>query len=150
MLKRTTRYQAAILDGHQILLLRVIDYESGATFWCIPGGGQEGAETEEDCVRREVREETSLEVAVERLLYEETGVDDRIYTGAKTFVCRVVGGIAQPGSEPEVDTPEQQAIQELGWFDLREPSGWPDLIHGDPITSALMERIRQALGYAPA
>jgi mutator protein MutT len=37
-------------------------------FWEFPGGKRRGAESIEDCVRREVREEVGLEVAVGDLI----------------------------------------------------------------------------------
>jgi ADP-ribose pyrophosphatase YjhB (NUDIX family) len=55
------RYQAAIVEDDRILMLKVWDHaHSGHTFWLIPGGGREPGESEEDCVKREVREETHL------------------------------------------------------------------------------------------
>ncbi len=45
--------------------------DSGHSFWVIPGGGLEAGESDEECVIREMREETGLEVQVEKLLIEE-------------------------------------------------------------------------------
>src|SRR6185369_10431159 len=67
---RIVRYQGAIVQDHQLLLIQHREHASGRGYWVIPGGGQEGAESEEACVRREMLEETGLEVAVERLLFE--------------------------------------------------------------------------------
>src|SRR5690349_8204107 len=72
-LMRRTRYQGAIIRDHQILLLKQIEHASGLRYWQIPGGRIEPDETEERCVRREMREETGLEVQIDALLLDEPG-----------------------------------------------------------------------------
>lgn len=147
-MKRTTRYQAAIIEDHQILLLQAIDAQDSQTFWLLPGGGQEAGETEEACVRREVLEETCLSVEVLRLILDEPGIEDDTYQRLKTYVCRILAGEAQPGCEPEVDTTDFTTIQQIGWFDLRQPLTWDALVRSDSITYPLLQRIRITLGYA--
>lgn len=148
MLKRDIRYQAAIIEDDHILLLRAVDYEDGRMFWVIPGGGREADETEEACVQREAWEETCLRVEVLGLILDETAIADRIYQHAKTYACRITGGELKAGCEPEVDTQEFTTIQEVKWFDLRDPPTWDTLVLNDPITYPLLQRIRSALGYA--
>ena len=100
MQKRHTRYQAAIVQNDQILLIwyEPIDRDG---FWVIPGGGRE-AETEEECVIREVREETNLDVLVERLILDEApSHENTTYVRSKTYLCSPIGGEASPGVEPE-------------------------------------------------
>jgi 8-oxo-dGTP pyrophosphatase MutT (NUDIX family) len=148
MLRRDVRYQAAIIHANQVLLLKVVDRDSGATFWLLPGGGREAGESEEACVQREVREETALEVAVVRALFEAPDPPGGIYDRLRTYLCHVMSGEARPGIEPEVDTPEHTTIREVGWFDLRYPTTWDPLVLGDPITLPLLRQMRAALGYA--
>jgi 8-oxo-dGTP pyrophosphatase MutT (NUDIX family) len=143
---RTTRYQAAIIQDDALLLLRVIDYLDGRMFWVIPGGGIEEGETEEACVQREAFEETCLRVEVEGLILEDAEIGG-IYQRRKTYHCRVVGGDANAGCEPEVDTPTFASIQEVRWFDLHAPHTWDALMVGDHITFPQVQRIRAALGY---
>ena len=148
-MSRKTRYQAAIVQDHQILLLKVWDHTfTGKTFWLIPGGGRLPSESEEACVKREALEETSLHVAVERLILDVADVPQDHYQRSKTYLCRIIGGNPKPGVEPEVDSDEKRTIQAVGWFDLRDPSGWEPLAKNDPITHTKLQQIRTALGYS--
>jgi 8-oxo-dGTP pyrophosphatase MutT (NUDIX family) len=126
--------------------LRAVERD-GSTFWLPPGGGREGEETEECCVCREVFEETSLIVGMERLLFAEPEGPGGTYDHRHTYLCQVLGGTATPGVEPEVDTEEHSIIQEIGWFDLREPASWPSSPVMGLITLAWLQRLRAALGY---
>jgi 8-oxo-dGTP pyrophosphatase MutT (NUDIX family) len=147
MLQRDVRYQAAIIHEDQVLLLKVVDAVSGATFWVLPGGGREAGESEEACVQREVREETELEVTVVRALFEAPDPPGGIYERLRTYLCHVLAGEARPGIEPEVDTASHRTIREVGWFDLRYPTTWDPLVLGDPITLPLLRQVRATLGY---
>ncbi len=79
-MQRRIRYQGAIVREDHILLIKHRHHADGRDYWLIPGGGIEDGETEEQCVQREMREETNLEVVVERLVLEQTAwPDDQIY-----------------------------------------------------------------------
>jgi 8-oxo-dGTP diphosphatase len=70
-LNRHTRYQGAIVRDHHILVLKQRIFPIGRVCWIFPGGGIEPGETEEECVKREMKEETNLDVEVKRLLLDE-------------------------------------------------------------------------------
>lgn len=146
-MNRTIRYQAAIIQNDHLLLLKATDFTDGKIFWVIPGGGREEGETEADCVRREVLEETYLQVEVERLLLDEPGIPGDVYQRLRTYLCHIVGGEARPGIEPEIDNVDQSTIIAVGWFDLRQPTTWDALALNDPFTYPLLQRLRLALGY---
>ncbi len=56
----------------------------------LPGGGVENGELPTEAVIREVREETGLEVAIEKLVgvYGKADKDELVFA----FICRIMGG----------------------------------------------------------
>lgn len=139
------RYQGAILRDAHVLLIKHREHAGGREYWIMPGGGREEGESEEACVVREMKEETHLDVIVERFLFED-GIDDNdAYRAAKTYLCRIAGGEAKPGYEPEVEASEQYGIVEVKWFDLRHPETWDALLLADEITLPWMMKIQVAV-----
>jgi len=149
-MRRSIRYQGAVVLAENLLLLKVLDRQTGNLFWLFPGGGREPGETVEQCVEREVWEETSLRVAVTRFLFEVPDIPEGIYDRLRTYLCVVQAGVARPGIEPEVDEDgHPPTIQDIGWFHLRQPETWDALLQEGEITYAMLQQVRAALGYAP-
>lgn len=144
---REIRYQGAIIEDDRILLLKHMPLLGGSPYWLLPGGGREDGETEIECVRREMKEETNLVVEVTGLLLDEPGFPGAPYPRRKTYLCEPIGGEAKPGYEPELDAASTYAISEVKWFDLRDTSGWDRLLTEDPNTCPQVDRIREKLGY---
>ena len=145
-----TRYQGAIICDHHILLLKQIEHASGRSYWQIPGGGIEPHETAEQCVQREMLEETGLRVHVHPLLLDEPSTPGAIYQRWKTYRCTILSGEALPGSEPEADYANAYSFIEVGWFDLRDPATWDVRLGADTYIAAWLQRIQAAPGYAVA
>ena len=138
------RYQGLIIQDHKILLIRGYEILTGISFWVIPGGHQEADESEEECIIREMREETHLEVRVEKLLMEQSFIPDTSGGVNKSYLCTPIGGQLKPGSEPEDDNFE---IAALRWFDLRDEKNWSIDLKKDPYTYPQLVNIRKILGY---
>lgn len=145
-MNRIIRYQGAIVQDEQILLIRQHHRETNLTYWLLPGGGIEEGETEAECVEREIREETNVCVSVDRLLMDEPDLTAAVYQRRRTFLCSILSGIPAPGYEPEEDA-AAYAIVEVGWFDLRDEESWPRLIREDSITYPHLVSVQKALGY---
>lgn len=144
---RHTRYQGIIIQDHQILLIRHKRHSTGLAYWVIPGGGIEGSESEEECVIREMKEETNLIVTVERLIFDEPSPPGGVYKWRKTFICHPVSGEASPGYEPEPEAAADYSISEVRWFDLGDESKWVDDLRQDPFTYPQLVQLRKVLGY---
>jgi 8-oxo-dGTP pyrophosphatase MutT (NUDIX family) len=144
------RYQGAIIRDHHILLLKQIEHASGRSYWQIPGGGIEPDETEEQCVQREMLEETGLSVQIDSLLLDEPSTSGAIYQRWKTYRCTILAGEARPGCEPEAVYANAYSFTEVGWFDIRHPTTWNERLDADSYIAAWLQRIRAVLGYPVA
>jgi len=144
------RYQGAIIRDHDILLLKQVEHASGRSYWQIPGGRIEPNETEEQCVQREMLEETGLHVQVHSLLLDEPSTPGAIYKRWKTYRCAILACEARPGSEPEAVYADAYSFIEVGWFDLRDMATWDGRLGAASFIVAWLQRIQEALGYAVA
>ncbi len=92
-----------IHDGRVVLIRRGQPPDAGE--WSIPGGAVELGESVEAALRREVREETGLEVAVGELLeiYERVERDAdgavRFHFVVLDYRCATVGGTLAAGDD---------------------------------------------------
>jgi 8-oxo-dGTP pyrophosphatase MutT (NUDIX family) len=141
-MNRIVRYQGAIIKDHHLLLIRHREHETERSYWLLPGGGVEDGETEEQCVVREMFEETGLVVQVERPLLDLVAEKPSPYQRRKTYLCKIISGEAKPGYEPEEEAHESYGIVEVKWFDLREVESWGDVRH-DSITRATAKSASQ-------
>ena len=142
--KRDIRYQGAIVRAGKILLIYYQPVD-GDGFWMLPGGGRED-ESEEECVVREMHEETQLEVRVERLLIDHPSNDpDDTYQRRKTYLCSVATGEPAPGFEPGAE--HLGKIAKVAWFDLRDELSWGREVRADEITFPQLSLVRRRLGY---
>lgn len=88
----------AVLDGTRVLLTLREDFE----VWCLPGGQLDEGEAPVDAAVREVREETGLEIRVDRLvgLYSRPALAPRLVV---VVAARTVGGTLRPDPAEVLD-----------------------------------------------
>lgn len=79
-------------QGEIILVKRVFDPYKDC--WALPGGFVEYGETVEDAVIREAKEETGLDIRIEKLsgVYSDPNRDPRGHSVSVCFLCKAVGG----------------------------------------------------------
>ena len=97
---------AIVLDGDCVLLVKRA-HEPLKGEWSVPGGVVDVGETLEEAIRREVREETCLEVEVgpivdvlDRIRYDPNGRVKFHYV-LIDFLCRPLSGTLQCASDAE-------------------------------------------------
>lgn len=148
-MQRTVRYQGAIIRDHHMLLIRHREHETERAYWVIPGGGRVEGETPEECVQREMKEETGLEVRVKELLLDQPSLPGDPYQRLRTYLCDPAPGEPRPGYEPELEASSRYSIAEVKWFDLRDESQWDADMIADPYTFPQVQAVRWKLGYFP-
>ena len=83
-----------LCDDHNALVGIVLIERKNPPFgWALPGGFVDIGETIEHALLREMREEVTLDVRIERLLgvYSDPGRDTRFHTVSAVFVCSAKG-----------------------------------------------------------
>lgn len=107
------RAAVALVEDERVLLVR--HRKGERTYWLLPGGGVEYGEPAREAARREVLEETGLEVRIgPLLLVSETVPPDRSrHLIHLVFEATRSGGELQVGEDPRVDEVCYVPIQEL-------------------------------------
>lgn len=123
---------AIVLRHGRVLLVRR-GRPPGQGLWSLPGGVLEAGERLEDGVRREVREETGLEVSglrvfevFERILRDKRGRLEYHYV-LIDYLCRAKGGELRPAGDASA----------VEWVDRRE-------LRRRPLTEGTLEVILTA------
>lgn len=95
------RTRAVVFDEAGKVL---VQHHSSSTlgFYRLPGGGVRFREKAEDCVVREVKEETGLDVAVTRLLWVRDFLEEGSHHSIELFfLASITGGAFTPSPEGE-------------------------------------------------
>ncbi|NOS91036.1 MAG: NUDIX domain-containing protein [Cyclobacteriaceae bacterium] len=98
-------------------------------FWAPPGGGIEFGESAPDCLIREFKEETGLDIEVCDFLFGCEFMKHPLHAIELFFQVKMVGGVLKKGTDPE--SGEDQIIKDvafIGWKQLDELKS--EEIHG--------------------
>jgi len=117
---------AVILDNENRIMLVKLTYQRKHP-WGLPGGGLNYGESPEDAVVREVWEETSMKVGIEKFLFVKAWTPDRI---GMYFLCNITDGLFKPSDE----------VSEIGYFSL---DNLPDV---RPLDFKLIKEVYEEVG----
>jgi 8-oxo-dGTP diphosphatase len=136
-LKNTAR-GIIIHDGRLLLMER---WRDELHYFSIPGGGIEPGETPEETVVRELREETTVIVKVQRQVLEmhDEGFSHKIY------LCEYVNGEPRlPDDAPEAAHGKENRFKPV-WVPLSMVPGLP-FAYWQPVKQMLVEGLQQGFG----
>lgn len=104
--------RAIIIDGDEVILMFRRKIKDGAVneYYAIPGGGKEENESIEECVKREIEEEFSLNVEVKDYLGK---VEDDKNIGY-IYSAKIVSGTLKLGGE------ELEHNKEENYYEVRK------------------------------
>jgi ADP-ribose pyrophosphatase YjhB (NUDIX family) len=104
-----------VVRGDRVLLVRHV--KGDQTYWLLPGGGLDYGESIEACARREVLEETGLEIEVKKFLFlSEAIAPDQ----SRHIVNIYVLGTALGGT---LRAPDEAAIEEVAFVPFADVKG---------------------------
>lgn len=100
------RVAGIILKDDEVLLMDRNNH--GRKYFSFIGGGVEEGESYEDALYREIKEETSVEVQIEKLIYSlDYSQPFGGRTGQRVYLCRYISGVAQLGESEEKEDNEK-------------------------------------------
>jgi ADP-ribose pyrophosphatase YjhB (NUDIX family) len=110
------RLVGILMKDNKILLLHRIKNDN--EYYVFPGGGLEQGETKREGLKREMREETNLEIEIDRLLY----IHDYSSNQQLFYLCKYINGRAKLTEDSDEMRKMEKGDQlyEPVWMDIKE------------------------------
>lgn len=101
------RVTGILIENDSLLLLQQKTENNRA--WSLPGGKVEVKETLEQALKREMQEETGLEISMGDLVYVCDNILENKHIIHITFLCEKISG--QLGATPDIDTQKINSVE---------------------------------------
>ena len=107
------RVSVIVIEEGKILL--VCHEKEGRTYWVLPGGGVDFGETLEEAAVRELKEETNLDITVDKLVFVDDFIpeDRHRHVVDVYFTAKVVGGELKLGPDSIMREVQYFPIEQL-------------------------------------
>ena len=122
--KLRVRVCGICIQQDKLLLVRHGKTIGNNAFWAPPGGGLHYGETMQACLKREMLEETGLEVRVERFLFVNEFLQPPLHAVELFFEVRITGGNLRTGTDPEA-APGEALLEHVQWLTIKELQNIP-------------------------
>lgn len=105
-------------DG-RILLVNHHSLNNSGDFWSPPGGGMDYGVSAEENLRREFKEETGIDIEIDRFLFAHEYLSPPLHAIEMFFSIRRVTGEIEVGYDPEMDD-QEQIIKDVKFIPFQE------------------------------
>jgi len=113
------RVAGVCIRNQRILLINHSGLNSENEFWAPPGGGLHFGESAIECLHREFREETGLQIKTDEFIKVIEYVNPPLHAIELFFKVTMIGGTMDKGSDPEVSN-ENQIIRDIEFLSFEE------------------------------
>jgi ADP-ribose pyrophosphatase YjhB (NUDIX family) len=144
MLRRQS-VRAIVVNGDKMLAMRRDKF--GKQYYTLIGGGVDLGEDREEAIRRELREETGMEVGgIQLVFYEDGGY---LYGPQYVYLCEYKGGdpVLSPESEEFKISAMGQNTYEPTWLPLDQVLSVP--FRSYSVGEALLDGVRNGFPETP-
>ncbi|MFT4737928.1 MAG: 8-oxo-dGTP diphosphatase [Cyclobacteriaceae bacterium] len=108
-----------LIEDDQVLLLKHKNIGPLGYLWSPPGGGLEFGEKINECLIREFKEETNLQIEIVRHLCTNEHISQEHHAIELFFLVKKVNGVLKMGLDPELSQ-ENQIITDAKYFRIDE------------------------------
>ena len=108
---------AILMDEKGVLVTRRSEQMPHSQKWEFPGGKVKKGEQPELCIRREIREELSIEISVERMLPSVIHPHGSDSFELLPFICQHLEGVIELAEHSEFRWVPVEELDQLDWLD---------------------------------